>query len=275
MKSSAELSKQFEARLNRHGYVFHQSLLIWINQIEASHWYVHSQEFPVQVGGRDTRIDLILKHRSDNSYMIVECKRANPALFHWCFAKTVELLPGGAANSILAEVVKRTNAGKVLTTSEPIHHSEKVYRFGFELKSDKRGDPASSGRGEIEHACTQVLAGMNGFVEYLANHDEILENGQSIKLLPVVITTANLWVSDVDLAAGDRKTGELDLADEQLRSEDWLYYHYSQSPGIKHSQLISPQPKNLRDSLYREYVRSIVFVHPSGLERFLSWNLWL
>src|SRR5271157_5882381 len=82
--------KPFQTTFNKHGYGFQYSILGYAEKLYekgSSPWRKPIPEFPVQVQGKDARIDLLLEHKS-NSYLIVaECKRVNPALSNWFFAK--------------------------------------------------------------------------------------------------------------------------------------------------------------------------------------------
>src|SRR5258708_259538 len=79
----------FLAAMNRHGYSFHyRTIKECMDQFHArqSDWRMMAVEFPVQVRGRDTRIDYLLKLTESRQlvpfrdcYLIIECKRSNPA----------------------------------------------------------------------------------------------------------------------------------------------------------------------------------------------------
>ena len=77
--------------LNLHGYGFHYSVLKLASELYAngsSKWFFEAAEFPVQVQGLGTRIDFVLQHvDSPSFYLLAECKRVNPALSNWCFAR--------------------------------------------------------------------------------------------------------------------------------------------------------------------------------------------
>lgn len=75
----------FQETLNRHGYSFQHSVIKIADELfshprRRSAWRFMVSEFPVEVQEQGTRIDFILKHRSMPTYMLAECKRANPAV---------------------------------------------------------------------------------------------------------------------------------------------------------------------------------------------------
>lgn len=92
---SEEFTQSFAKVLNRHGYGFQFSVLKKADELarqRKSAWDFEVCEFPVE-GGPGTRIDFVLSRpprRGDGSkyyFLIAECKRANPALSNWCFAR--------------------------------------------------------------------------------------------------------------------------------------------------------------------------------------------
>ncbi|MEZ4607771.1 MAG: hypothetical protein R2865_13500 [Deinococcales bacterium] len=92
-------------------------------------------------------------------------------------------------------------------------------------------------------------------------------------LIPVIFTTANLWVSDADLTKADIETGNLDFSKYQHSFErvDWVYYQYQLSPGIKHTVSSSNTKVNSLDEiLIQDYLRTVVIVGPGGIDKFLE-----
>src|SRR5438067_1519637 len=86
----AEVAGGFERVLNRHGYGFQYAVLRKARLLfekKQSVWRFEVSEFPVTTQHDSTRIDFVLKAGSKETpiLMIVECKRANPALANWCF----------------------------------------------------------------------------------------------------------------------------------------------------------------------------------------------
>src|SRR4051794_24785279 len=88
----AELSRAFHQQLNEQGYAFHYAVIAEADnqhRLQRSRWALEAVEFPVEVRGRDTRVDIVLRHTrpATQAYMIVECKRANPAFSNWVFVR--------------------------------------------------------------------------------------------------------------------------------------------------------------------------------------------
>lgn len=155
--------------------------------------------------------------------------------------------------------------------------TESFFDLSFEVKAQRKGDalPVKS-TNAIEDAATQVSRGTNGLIEFFLRDPSKLEGINQIQLLPVVFTTADLWVSDADLRKTDLNTGELAPSEVGLRSVAWLLYQYRVSMGLKHVTGYPSLSADLTKALENEFLRSIVIVSPAGIDEFLSWasSLW-
>jgi hypothetical protein len=269
-----KVAKAFYNELNTHGYGFHYSLLEQIGKTKTP-WSRLVAEFPVQVLGHGTRIDFILKRWSGSPlYLIAECKRANPALSNWCFARAPFVQRERVDYEPLFVERARWEEQSVLYSSAKSQNydSSKAYHIAVEVKSDQTGDPSGKGRGAIEDAATQVCRGLNGFVDFLSTNLQVLRPTQEAYFMPVIFTTAHLWASDVDLRKADLQTGKVVPPDKGFTKKPYLFYQYHLSPGIKHGRSPMDKPNNLGDFMDSEYVRTIAVVNPSGLDAFLGWS---
>ena len=154
---------------------------------------------------------------------------------------------------------------------------EGLFDLSFEIKSQRKGDASpTKSTAAIEDAATQVSRGTNGLIEFFLRDPAKLEGASEIQLLPVILTTADLFISDVDLRKTDLQTGELSSSEVALKPVPWLLYQYRLSPSLKHVTRYTATTADLATALEREFLRSIAIVSPSGIERFLSWatSLW-
>ncbi len=197
---------------------------------------------------------------------------------NWCFAARPAYQLSALEGSYYIERL-RVRDGQVI--ADLIEHFGTHPRFhvGVEVKTGRPGDSAgASNRDAIESACTQAVTGLNGLVEFLSQRPELWQREKAIGLVPVIFTTANLWVTKAALSGADIETGNIEMEDSEVKQEPWLFYHYHQSPTLKHTlppeKETSEEPVNLHDILYRDFVRPIPIVTPSGLEHFLNWDGW-
>jgi hypothetical protein len=281
------VAKGFEAALNQHGYSFQARLLREVQELGRLgrlNWLVKVPEFPVEVRGSGTRIDFILKYQHHDLYLLAECKRANPSVANWCFAKSGFIPSIDLARVLFVETVKISS--DLIVNDKPhtsvdtrfIGHSDFIYHIALEVKTGEQGNPGGPGRGAIEEAATQVCRGLNGMLSFIQDKPHVLQARGLISFIPVIFTTARLWVSDIDLGTADLQTGNIDLTAANFQERKWLFYHYYQSPGLKHSLPLtnSYSYPALDKILYHEYVRTIAIVNALGSEEFLGLdNIWM
>lgn len=266
---------RFRAALDSHGYGFQYAVLEFAkNALSAEHteWVFEVGEFPAEVQGTGTRIDLVLGHRNRDRLLLGECKRANPAVANWCFVRA----PYRYRNQMqIHEPYRVDGLLKIGKTGEPqprvIAHDPEPYHIGLEVDTGQKGDARGAGGKEIEQAVTQVLRGVNGFVNYALKNPTVVPSDR-VALIPVVFTTASLWVSDLELQRSALDTGRLAEADSSFRRIGWVRYQYNSSPGLLHAGSTSNNAKTLSEALEQQFIRSVAIVSPSGLHAFLQWS---
>ena len=124
---------------------------------------------------------------------------------------------------------------------------------------------------------------MNGlitsFIKYYKNNGKLplgryKKEWHRAAFMPVIFTTANLWVSDINLSSAELNNGNVDVSKIKLEPKNWVYYHYAQSPNIKHPFENCEKREELSDILYLDYTRTIPIVNSRGIETFLKDNSW-
>ena len=269
-QSEEQKAKAFEAALNRHGYALQYAVAqsAWrLATTGFSKWVPYVAEFPVRVQGVDTRIDLILNHRTKPRFLVVETKRANPALAYWCFAKSGST---GFAPVIYSEILRKVS-GQVLSEVQALHGSNDIFDVAVEASAGGKGDARGSSRGAIEEAVGQVCRGLNGLIEYFQINSRGAE--KSFEFLPVVVTTAELLTTAKPLTESDLSTGKVDLGGN-VQNRPWVFFRYPQSPGLKHSV-----PSNaagtteLDEALRIIFWKSVAIVQADKVEEFLCREL--
>jgi len=114
-----------------------------------------------------------------------------------------------------------------------------VYDIGLELRkpSDTKGKPSdakdtglpSSGRSAINGAVTQVLRGTSGLINALSRSQFA---GKTLTFVPAIFTTADLYVTDVDLSSAELTSGELREVHSSV--EPWIWFNHNRSPKLRH-----------------------------------------
>jgi hypothetical protein len=267
------LVKGFEKALNSHGYAFQYSVLKEVArlayEVRSALWIPKVPEFPVEVQRYDTRIDFILKHAHRPFYLVAECKRANPSLASWCFAKMDITPPIEHSQHVTVEGIKLDIARRPVTYTQHLTHTNDVFHVAVEVKTGDQGDSKGPGRGAIEDAAAQVCRGVSGLVDFLSGSPGNFEDARPF-LLPVIFTTAKIWTSSVQLGSASLTDGTLTLSDSDVEEKPWIFYQYHQSPGLRHSVMPHDPATSLETTLYGEFVRNIAVVSPSGIADFLE-----
>lgn len=280
--SDAKLEERLRDAINRHGHAFQDAIYRQITtpSIPGHTWEPWVPEFPVGNDQHNTRIDLILTNPMKNIYLVCECKRVNPSLADWCFSKsafTPRMDGLDVSNDVYAETFGRVEVHQrtvLRARISPFTADAKIYHRGLEVKGQEKGENSSVGRGQIEEAATQVCKGLNGLANFFAQHLGIFSAQKFISIIPVIITTANLWSTIADSSRIDIKTGNYPAGAIQLRAEPWLWFHYPQSDQLKHSIPMQYEPSNISQILYRNYIRPIAIVNSASIGHFLGSTLW-
>jgi hypothetical protein len=271
----AGLRKGLNEALDVHGYGFQHAVVRAFKELLSrgrSPWSRPTVEFPVEARGKPTRIDIVLEHPQADIWLVCECKRVNPAYADWCFLRAPFSDRGSLARQVYLEsLVWVDGPRRAVTRPTPLHGSDRIYHLGIEVKGTRQGDPRGRSAGAIEDAVTQVLRGQNGLIDFLGHSERAATELKVLSFLPVVITTANLWVTDADLSEAELASGHVDLSASSVTDTEWLWYHYPQSPGLKH-QLLQKTDDTcdhlLTEALYSTFVRPIAVVSAAGLEAF-------
>jgi len=274
----------FQAVLNRQGHPFQYAVIRRaheLNDERRSPWVFEASEFPVEVQGYHTRIDFVLSRWREAGgpfqFLVAECKRANPSLNAWLFARAPYVHRGGVSRDILVEAVRRE--GNDLTASVArLDGSDNIYHVAVEVKGAAKGEASGAGRGAIEDAATQVIRGVNGLIECFSKNRWYVPEHFPVSFIPVIFTTAKIWVTDIDIAA-DLATGNVALNSDIIEKQ-WLWLQYHVSPGLQHTverQVTEKEPFSrivLGDLLDLEYARAVAVVGSGAIDAFLSSQRW-
>ena len=203
--------------------------------------------------------------------MIAECKRANPSLSNWCFIKSPYVSRNREYDPYILEHIEVTATGFQSAVGKSYSPASDAYHVAMEIRSDSKGDAEGKGRGGIEDAVAQVCRGLNGFVYNLPNITGSTGTAVGVDLLPVVFTTADLFVVNGDLSTAELSTGNIDLTKHEFEPKEWIVFQYHMSPGLKHELARNLQAKSLSQFLDLEYIRSVPIVSHKGIGAFLWW----
>jgi hypothetical protein len=267
--------------LNSHGHGFHYAILRRADQLSAAQrtsWMLDGVEFPVVAGGSTTHIDFILRSRRRRTYLVAECKRADPARARWCFARAPYTWRNRREGEVIFDqfVYQPPN---LLDQQPCIAYTDRgIYHLGFELKTDAPGEGLAQSGQAINQAMSQVLRATSGLINHRFERSRrsFTTNGM-VRFIPVVFTTAQVWITDVDLGSADIATGDLPLEAVRAQPTDWIWFNHNRSPMLRADLEWANLSGELEHELRLEFTRTIAIVGPQGIEKFLTTDLeaWL
>ena len=274
--------EQVVRALEDHGHPFQQRCLAEIVN-NASGFTIESKEYQVSVAGQDTVIDFILSHAAPTPfYLVFECKRANLQYVRWVFANARELLNR-------EDFFLTTKIGYQLPRgSKRIHFKTAKLRLiktppviisdiGIEVANQAPKNKKSGITENIYSACQQVLTGISGLAREHASH--VTRSGAEEVLLPqyfvpIVVTSAELFVVDYSSSDVSLESGTLDLEKSTTQSVPYLISDVPVREGI---QITTPEQFHTHDDppptenhrlMYK--TKSVAIVQAKSLILFLN-----
>ena len=280
---NTELSELLFNALNEQGYLFQEACEhVLKKREEDTGWEVKASEYPVSLEGQDTKVDLVLHSKSQNSpelYALIECKRADPSYVYWLFG--APRLPfGRALCSTLGFECHEFGVNHPYKASrlvEQLHFTIETYDAESWLEVKEVSRKRTSTPQNIESAFVQVLTGVGGFAQ-----EQIRQKGKGRELfksffVPVVVTTAQLYVASYEVKNIDLSTGKIAKAkvsfgtkEEPAMEEGWVLLDY----GVGENVAPNPIPENYHGidpvELQKYKTRSIFVVNSKSLVPFFS-----
>jgi len=270
-QSEQEVSQLLKKSLDFHGHSFHYAVMKKLEELGNAQtpWGNFLTEFPVQNKGQNSHIDFVLGSVDRNTFLIAECKRVDPAKGNWCFVKTPYFWKND--QFIQLDKIEGTTATG-LTTSRTVMDVH-PYNLGFEVKTDQKGDGiGSSDKSPINAAITQALRNTSGFINYCFEKLRWTNTNQQLiyRFIPVIFTTANLWVSDVDIGKSNLSDGKLPNDLVNAKKVDWIWFNQNRPDTLSPDLFLLGKQNYPVSYEYYKFLRSVAIVGSSGVESFLT-----
>jgi hypothetical protein len=281
---SSDLFELLLNALNEQGYLFRESCEHALKNSEKdTGWEVKTSEYPVTLEGQDTRVDIVLRSKISSSpelYALIECKRADPTYIYWVFGSPG--LPRGDAlcSALGVECREYRSDQQPYQVNRPLLqlHFEVVTYDAINWLEARRGSRGRSSTPQnIENAFGQVLRGVGGFAQEQIDQHRKSHALFKIFFIPVVVTTASLYVANYELSNIDLCTGKISQ-DKVLfgpqgqppEEKRWVLVHYGSGENVA--------PKSIPDNyhgvdpaeLQKHKIRSIFVVNSQSLVSFFS-----
>jgi hypothetical protein len=194
--------------------------------------------------------------RSLHHAATVECKRVDPALARWGFARREERRSNLALDGYVLEVLGEPPVAKAYEidpAGDPIVH------VGLDLRTNDKGN--SIGK-SLDDTVAQALRAAGGLAERWAEFATHQPNRPTF-IVPVIVTTASLeWVptalEEADLSTGDLPTNEV------LQAQ-WLWLSVNVSASLSPRVTRPPHRRGIRPLLLNKHRRAVVIANVAGL----------
>lgn len=286
-KLKADVSQKLKFALDSNGFSFQHSVIRRAEELlknNESLWRLEGTEIPVESGGVVTHIDFVLRHRKSSRFLIAECKRVDPAKGHWCFARTPYTWRSpmkGFTQFDSVNVYRNFDEDKIQSGAQSTLTNTDVMDLGLEVKTSQKGDGVGANeRSAINAAVTQVFRSSSGFIQYLFDSEGgkiSLEIPKRYYFVPVIFTTAKLFVTNTDIGAADLNTGRLSDELTDIEEKDWIWFNHNRSINLSHSIPFDYEDNKHLELYYRDFTRTVAIVSSKGIDSFLQSDIdyWL
>jgi hypothetical protein len=266
---------------NYHGFGFHYAVIAEIERLSKAsfhEWEFIGSEIPLSLHGTDIHADFILFNPSRRMYLVGECKRVNPAVARWCFARTKYRLGMGAPPLVDELYFPKANEDKLQLKTYKIDAARDVFQVGIALTTGQSGQGPPD-RDAINNSVGQALRAANGFIQLCAENVYLVRKGfgagSSVKIVPVVFTTAVLSTLGIDLSASDLASGHLPTTTE-TDNPDWIWFHHALTESMRarvQGRFVAEDTQDWTAFFQRASLRSVAIVSAGssrGLAGFLD-----
>jgi len=252
----------------------------------------HPVEFPPPqngICGKESALDIRAEHQNYLRLLtlVIECKKNNPEYVNWIFFPSQS---PHSLNRITVPVIQNkalednptgwqvvTGLSNTYFQDFPFTDEARETRGAYQTTSDQRNDrtKTKTSNAAISEAAYQVALATQSVL-----HDEIEKSSNqsnSINLMrwnmqaiiPIIVTSANLFTCNFDPSDVDPNTGEIPFDRAELTSHPYLVYAY---PLPRHLQYLpSYTVTYLTPQMLELYKRmQIIVVHSSKLTDFLT-----
>jgi hypothetical protein len=201
----------------------------------ADRVFTVDREYPYSYGTHplfiDGSVDILAETSIDNRgivlILLAECKKADPKLKHWVFE------PHHPTHISDMPYFMFTNHGENSFTQDYNLPNLGYHSYGdyencvnvFEFSEDKGAISRNADKVlRAYYAIKAPNAAVRGIVEKIPSLSQ--QPAAKHFIIPIVVTTANLWVTKYDPRDISKATGEIDKANLNLVQRDWLLYQY-------------------------------------------------
>ncbi len=297
------ITRQSKDILNKNGYSFQYTILNELKTISKK-WRFYGAEIPVSTRGKNTHIDFVLHDYSSFLYLVGECKRVQPSFADWVFVKTPynsrknHLYPSLVFDTF--EETRRDHEPEVIKSVKNYSRqlTPEIYGLGFRVKKHlKTKEVECQDSVDVINSCVeQVLRSTSGLINLLSHiirPSNLVSYNYKYYFLPVIFTSANLWITDTNISEADLQTGNLSEL-KTVKETPYIWFNYNRprelSPEFReftfhYNQPFPTQTQFPTDSVLKEFdqygssgfefedfTRSVLIINSSNLSKLDIFN---
>lgn len=239
-----EVLAKIKQNLNNEGFFLERLVFEYFNSNE--NYFVKREEpydIPTSGGGPhvDGTLDIAAAINLGNSKilcLIIECKRANQEQIHWVFEQSYQT-PKNPNPFLTFELPTVSGSSSGMKYRHDIHLSPLEYLSNEDLEAAiniYQFDSKSANKSNDKHqrayrALSQANQAFSGLAHSADYAVQLTHAGSADKVkvwyLPIVVTTANLYLSDYKLGDIDMQTAKItDPNKVKLIAKKWIHYEF-------------------------------------------------
>lgn len=235
--------------LNIHGTFFQRMIASRLLEKERINNVI--LEYPVEYPagsrgkrGEESRLDIYANfadryNRSRQVDLFIECKKANPEFVDWVFFPKFEgdyenrtVLIGITTTTIYENTPDIVFGNSRVGWDIPIADDARETRGDY--KDVSKGIKTKSSNASITEASYQVVLATHAIAEIeMSSKLEADDIGSPVVFLPVIVTTANLFICEYDPADVSLDTGQIEIEKAKLQPIDKVIYRYPIPPHLQ------------------------------------------
>jgi hypothetical protein len=274
------------AALNEQGFLFQHSVIEELAELKPHgsyphNWMVEASEVPVSLPNEaETRIDIVLRNQASGEspwYAVLECKRLMREYKRWVFFSKTHRSRPSAGNYYIehGDLQGSWNGYGVAPMNHrlerrPAPDGHEAFDFYLEVRLNWPGSGKTvSATNAIEDAFQQVTLGQAGLALRMR-----ATNVLKFRLLPVVVTTAELMGASYDATRISLEHGRIEPTDLTLENRRWVAVNYRVNDVIcQHSRFTTNRSQEIGVDIAARQVRTVFVVQAAHIHEFLAW-LW-
>ncbi|EEF63361.1 hypothetical protein [Pedosphaera parvula] len=265
------------AALNEQGFLFQQRVRDAIVQKGHSTgrvpWQLLASEYPVTAAdGSQTRVDLVLQNNDfRGAYLCVECKRSDSRFKNWIFFDQGQSIKGTPPENVYLETLRierRPGPGCAQLEARRYLDASKAAMpvFNYYVESATDRNDRWSATETIEKAFYQVCLGQSGLMGKVID----FEHPNDFRVIPVVVTTAEMFQADFDVDRIPLETGAINDTDLQLKPLDFCAVNYRPNDNLALKTHVRHRRGDLVADLTFWQLRTVFVVQAKSILKFLK-----